>query len=499
VISKEIEARILRLFHAEGWKIGTIGTQLGLHHTTVRRVLSCAGVPGALQLTRPSMIDPYLALIQQTLGKYPELRASRLYEMVRSRGYPGGPDHFRHLVALRRPRAPAEAYLRLRTLPAEQGQIDWGAFGTLRIGRAERRLCAFVMVLSYSRAIFLRFFLDQRMPSFLCGHALAFAHFSGCPRILLYDNLKSAVLERDGEAIRFHPELLALATHYRFEARPVAPARGNEKGRVERAIQYIRHAFFAARPFRDLEDLNAQALAWCTGPAAERRCPEDPTRTVREVFAEEQPRLLPLPDAAHPTDERLAVHVGKQPYARFDGNDYSLPHTHVRRTLALLASLTTVRIFQGTQLLAEHPRSYDRGETVENPAHLAELTQHKRQARSHRATDRLTRAVPQTRPLLAALAERGTPLGSATSALLRLLDHYGAAELRAALDEVLEHGTPHPHAVRLVLERRRMQRGQLPPLAVQLPDDPRVRDLVVTPHALERYDPIPAKESDDDL
>ncbi len=497
MISREIEARILRLYHAERWKIGTIATQLAVHHSTVRRVLVHAGVPRALELTRPSMVDAHLPWIREVLERYPGLRASRLYEMARARGYPGGPDHFRHLIALHRPRPPAEAYLRLRTLPAEQGQADWGSFGRLRIGQAERRLSAFVVVLSYSRAIFLRFFLDQRMSSFLCGHALAFAHFQGCPRVLLYDNLRSAVLERDGEAIRFHPELLDLAAHYRFEARPCAPARGNEKGRVERAIQYIRHAFFAARDFRDLDDLNAQALDWCTGAAAERRCPEDPDRTVREVFAEEQPHLLPLPDAPHPTDERTHVRVGKQPYVRFDLNDYSVPHTRVRRTLTVVASLTTVRLFDGTECVATHPRSYDRGQTIEEPAHVEDLAQSKRESRRHRATDRLARAVPGTKRLLMQLAERGAPLGSATSALVRLLDSYGPAELGAAVDEVLERGTSDPHAVRVVLERRRTERGQLPPQAVELPDDPRVRNLVVTPHRLDRYDPTPEKDTED--
>jgi transposase len=152
-------------------------------------------------------------------------------------------------VACHRPRPAAEAYLRLRTLPGEQAQVDWGHFGHLQIGRARRPLMAFVMVLSHSRMVFLRFFLDARMDSFLRGHALAFAAFGGVPRVLLYDNLKSAVLERvdhpRGSAIRFNPTLLALAGHYRFEPRPVAPARGNEKGRVERAIRYIRDSFFA--------------------------------------------------------------------------------------------------------------------------------------------------------------------------------------------------------------------------------------------------------------
>jgi transposase len=153
---------------------------------------------------------------------------------------------------------------------------------------------AFVMVLSHSRQIVLRFFPDARMENFLRGHVGAFTAWNGVPRVLLYDNLKSAVLERRGDAIRFHPTLLGFAGHYRFEPRPVAVARGNEKGRVERAIGYVRGAFFAARSFTDLDDLNAQADDWCRGLAADRRCPGEPDRTVRQVFAEEASRLLPL-------------------------------------------------------------------------------------------------------------------------------------------------------------------------------------------------------------
>jgi hypothetical protein len=119
---------------------------------------------------------------------------------------------------------------------------------------------AFVMVLSHSRQIFLRFFPDARMENFLRGHVAAFTAWNGVPRVLLYDNLKSAVLERRGEAIRFHPTLLGFAGHYRYEPRPVAIGRGNEKGRVERAIRYVRDAFFAARSFTGLDDLNAQSL-----------------------------------------------------------------------------------------------------------------------------------------------------------------------------------------------------------------------------------------------
>ncbi|QXP84903.1 IS21 family transposase [Methylococcus sp. Mc7] len=343
-IAQELEAQILRYHHVEHWRIGTIATQLGVHRTTVQRVLAQAGLPARVAQPRASAVDPYVPFIRETLEKFPTLTASRLHAMVRERGYPGGADHFRHLIALHRPRPKAEAYLRLRTLPGEQAQVDWGHFGYLTLGRARRPLMAFVMVLSYSRCLFLRFFLDARMENFLRGHVAAFQAFNGVARVLLYDNLKSAVLERQGEAIRFHPTLLALAGHYRFEPRPVAVARGNEKGRVERAIRYVRDHFFAARTFADLADLNAQASAWCRGSAAERRWPEDRSRKVGEVFAEEQPRLIGLPDNPFPTEERTEVKAGKTPYIRFDLNDYSIPHTHVRRLLTVMADPERVRV-----------------------------------------------------------------------------------------------------------------------------------------------------------
>jgi transposase len=148
---------------------------------------------------------------------------------------------------------------------------------------------AFVMVLSYSRAVFLIFCADARMSSFLHGHQAAFDAFSGVTRAVLYDNLKSAVLERRRDIIRPHPTLQAFAGHHCFVPKPVGVARGNEKGRIERAIQYIRHAFFAARKFEDLADLNAQAEAWCKGPAMQRRCPEDRSVSVQHALDMERP------------------------------------------------------------------------------------------------------------------------------------------------------------------------------------------------------------------
>ena len=141
MIPKETEADILRLFHAEKWRVGTISSQLGVHHTTVQRVLRHAGVESKALAPRPSMADPFVPFIVEQLEKYSGLCSSRLFEMVKERGYPGGPDHFRRIVGQHRPRKSAEAFLRLKTLPGEQAQVDWAHFGTIEIDRARAVHC----------------------------------------------------------------------------------------------------------------------------------------------------------------------------------------------------------------------------------------------------------------------------------------------------------------------------------------------------------------------
>jgi hypothetical protein len=211
---------------------------------------------------------------------------------------------------------------------------------------------------------------------------------------------------------------------------------------------------------------------------------------VREAFAKEQPQLLALPDNPFETDERVAVSVGKTPYVRFDLNDYSVPHTHVRRSVTIVASLSQVRVLDGTEVIAEHPRSYDKGAQIEDPTHIEALLQAKRGARHHRAQDRLAHAAPSSRELLQQAAHRGTPLARITTELVQLLDDYGAGELEQAIAEALNNEVPHPNAVRQVLERRREQRDQSPPLALTLPDNDKARNIVVRPPSLARYDQL---------
>jgi hypothetical protein len=212
--------------------------------------------------------------------------------------------------------------------------------------------------------------------------------------------------------------------------------------------------------------------------------------TVSEAFAQEQPQLLALPDNPFETDERVEISVGKTPYIRFDLNDYSVPHTHVRRTLTVMASLIRVRVLDGSEVIAEHPRVYGKGEQVENPMHIEALVSTKRSARHHRGQDRLAHAAPSSRELLQQAAHRGTPLSSATAQLVQLLDDYGAAELEQAIVEALKNDVPHPNGVRQVLERRREQRDQLPPLTLTLPDNDKARNIVVRSPSLALYDQL---------
>ena len=222
---------------------------------------------------------------------------------------------------------------------------------------------------------------------------------------------------------------------------------------------------------------------------------------MRAVFADEQPLLLSLPGAPYPTEECVAVRIGKTPYARFDGNDYSVPHSCVGQTLTVRADPDRVRILDGATVCATHARSYDKHAQIEDAAHIAALRLAKAAARGSSGADRLTHAAPTSQAFLAAAAAAGEPLARVVTALEDLLDRYGAQALEAALTETLAQGVAHPHAVSRVLERARRQAHKPPPLA-PLPPHIQARDVTVRAPDLTAYDalerPAPQENRDDD-
>ena len=493
MIDPEMIVKIRQLYFAEHWKIGTIATQLGLHHDAVRAAIGSASFNRARRELVSQSTAPYLDFIRQTLKQYPRLRATRIFQMIRSRGYEGSVSQLRRVVAGLRPTV-AEAFLKLRTFPGEQGQADWAHFGNVQMGRARRRLSCFVITLSYSRALSLTFFFDQGLENLLRAHVEAFAEFQGAPRVILYDNMKQVVLRRRGEDVEFHPRILELAAHYHFAPKPCNPGRGNEKGRVERAIQFIRSSFFAARPFTTLEDFNRQAREWRDQVAHRRRWPEDDSRIVEEVLRDEQPRLLPLP--AHPfdTDVLAAAHTGKTIYVRFDLNDYSIPPAVIGHPLTLQVSASRIRILNGRTIVAEHRRSWDRHQVIEDPAHRQALLEDKRRALGASPSRRLRSVVPESETLLDEAFRRGESIGRSTTKLMELLDDYGAEALRSAICLALERETPRVSSVAWLLQqRRRSERLRTRP--VDLDRRPDLADLHVQPHHSGIYDEL--SEHDD--
>jgi len=495
MIPQETVALIRHLFYAEHWKIGTIASELGLHYDTVRRAVEADRF--SRRVARGTLVDPYADFVRETLASYPRLRATRIFQMLQVRGYTGSVNTLRRAVADLRP-SRREAFLRLRTFPGDQGQVDWAHFGKVKVGRAQRRLSCFVSTLSYSRALYLEFFFDQMLESFLRGHVRTFQDWGGVPRNMLSDNLRSVVLERRGDAVHFNPRLLELCAHYHFMVRPCQVGRGNEKGRVERAIQYVRGSFFAARPFTTLEDFNRQALRWRDEVAHRRPWPGDDSKTVEQAFEEEKPCLLPLPANPFNTDLVLAIRSGKTIYVRFDLNDYSIPPTYVGRPLTLLASDTTVRILDGQTEVARHRRSYDRHEFVTDPAHEIALLKGKRKARGSTPGGSLASAVPESEEFLNAAFQRGESAASQTAQLLRLLDDYGATELRAAIGEALMRNTPRASSVAFILNKRRRASRRRPATPVDLSRRPDLADVNIQPHNPETYDELSHNDDDDD-
>ena len=476
--------KIRRYFYAEHWKVGTIASELGVHPDTVRNAIEAERFKNTPPL-RASLVDPYTEFIRQTLDQHPRLRATRIYRMIRDRGYSGSIAQLRRAVSGLRPLG-REPFLKLLMFPGEQAQVDWAHFGHVMVGRAKRALSCFVMTLSYSRALYLEFFFDQTMENFLRGHVHAFQTWSGQPRTILYDNLKNAVLERRGSQVLFHPRLLELSGHYHFAPRPCQVRAGNQKGRVERAIRYVRDSFWAARPFVTLAECNRQALLWRDQVAHQRRWPGGDNRTVAEVFADEQPRLLPPALHPFPTDRIETVRSAKSIYIRFDLNDYSIPPEAVGRPLTLAASDTSVRILDGSVEIARHLRTYDRHQLVLDPVHQQAVLKSKRKAYYFKPGGRLAQAAPESKALLDLAFTQGESAAIQTAQLLRLLDEYGAPALRRAILEALQRNTPRASSVAFLLRRQ----PRSTPLALALSRYPQAQALDVRPHDLETYDEL---------
>jgi transposase len=250
-------------------------------------------------------LDPYKAIITARLETYPELSAVRLFEEVRAAGYPGGVAQLQLFVRQIRPRPPAEEVVRFETPPGHQAQVD---FATFRFPWGKRHV--FLLVLGYSRLLWLQFYPRQTMATVIEALEAAFAYLGGVPRELLFDQMRAVIVDDPrptGGRVLENPEFLRFATHWGFRIRACRPYRAQTKGKVERPVRYVRDNFVYGREFLGDGDLNAQALLWIDHTANPRV--HGTTHEVpRERFERDERAVLqPLP-AGHYTPVILPPH-----------------------------------------------------------------------------------------------------------------------------------------------------------------------------------------------
>jgi transposase len=478
------QAEILRLVFAEHWSLSKIARHLAVQRASGRKVVRRRSVALTRAAPRPrtTLLTPFAARIQALFVQDPERSAVTVLQALRAEGYRGGISALRALVRRLRPGPTREAFVPLTFGVAEVAQIDWGEFGDVfGIGRPVH---AFVLVLAYSRLLTVVFSFSQTLEAFLRCHEQAWTFVGGCTREAWYDNLATAVAERHGRLVRFHPRFLAYAGHHGF--RPVACAVGapQAKGRVEDALKYLRGSFWPGRTFRDLADLNAQAQAWRDGVANQRE--HRVTRKIPRLHvAEERPHLLPLHER-YDTDEVRSVVVRPSCRVPFDGNRYSVPWRLVGRTLTLRADAETVRCWYDTHPVARHPRCWRRGIEVVTPAHTAGLLATKPGAHTHWQVQAVEQLGPHARQYLGLIRASTRSLRAELDHLLLLTTVYGPRPVEAALGALLAQAIVGSHHVEQWLQFQAAPPVAPPPLTL---GDPR---LTVPPGRpdLHRYDAL---------
>jgi hypothetical protein len=294
------------------------------------------------------------------------------------------------------------------------------------------------------------------------------------------------VAQRHGSAVRFHPPLVEFSGAYRVSLRVCAVRRANEKGRVERAIRYVRDRFLDGRQLRSVEQGNRELRSFLNDIAHQRPHPTFRDRTVHACLEEERGRLLPLPKAPPSTDIVMPIPVDKTAFVAFDEDSYSAPTDYSETTLSLVADDTALRLLSGDTEVARHVRCWGKHQTIEAPELRAALLREKRRAREGKGHERLRAVAPGIDELFARWVDSGRNVGSLTARTLKLLDLYQPEVFAAAVKELLDRGTHDPGALEVLCERLRRKHEK--PVPVDIALGAHVLDRDVIPHPLENYD-----------
>ncbi len=367
------EAMMILELHRQGVSVSAIARRLGTDRKTVRKYIARGLEPPLYgpRPPKPCALDPFLPYLRERVAAWPELSGKRLWRELKERGYQGCYSRVTDALRdLRPPPAPAFER-RFETPPGQQAQVDFAHFQMTFAGEPglTRTVWLFSLVLGHSRLIWARFVLHQDLQAVLRCHIAAFAALGGVPREILYDRMKTVVLGEDEQRhVVYNRALLDLARHHGFHPRACKPYRAKAKGKVERPFRYIRQDFFLAGTFQDLDDLNAQLQRWLD-KVANARVHATTGRVVAEAFAEERPRLGPLPSLPFRSVLKLERRVSHEGFVSVGGNYYSVPDTTRRRAVEVRLLADEVRVFEADRLIATHPVLEGRHRYRVDPGH----------------------------------------------------------------------------------------------------------------------------------
>jgi transposase len=433
VINYETYCRLHHL-KAQQLKPTQIAHATGLHLQTVTRWLNEAQFKPRHSQRRSSKLDPYKARIQGWLETH-DYSAQQIFQRLQEEGFEGGYSIVKAYVRQVRPRH-RPAFLTLAFAPGETAQVDWGEYGSVAVGESRRKLSFFVMVLCYSRLMYVEFTLSQTMEQFLGCHQHAFEYFEAVPKKIMVDNLKSAVLKRlVGQVPVFNPRYLSFAQHHQFTIKPCGIGKGNEKGRVESGVGYVKKNFLNGLQISDFKVLGPAAKTWLETIANVRIHGETREQPILR-FAQEKPLLQPLPPQPYDIGTILAVRASNRFRVTFETNRYSVPAEYASTHLTLKVYPWQLCIYHDSQLIAQHQRRYDRHLDIEDPDHPKALLAQRKNAREQKVLARFFCLSPQAERYYQGLAKRFNPKNHVHK-IVALSEIYGVeAVARALLDAI---------------------------------------------------------------
>ena len=434
MIDYETFCKIRDYRQQQGLKAEQIARELGLDGRTVARWIDEPRYRPKQSTQRASKLDPYKAQILQWLESH-DYSAQQIFQRLQEDGFDGGYTIVKEYVRKVRPRRPP-AFLTLSFAPGECAQVDWGLYGSVAVGETRRKLSFFVMVLCYSRMSYVEFTLSQKMEQFLACHQHAFEFFGNrVPEKIMVDNLKSAVLRRlIGEDPVFNSHYLDFSNQYGFTIKPCGVRKGNEKGRVESGVGYVKKNLLNGLEISDFSHLNPAVRIWLDTIANVRIHGETHKRPV-DLFAEEQPRMQPGP--VHPYDigTVLSVRASSRFRVSYDANRYSVPAEYASTILTLKVYPDRLCIYHREKLVARHPRCYDRYQDKENPDHPKALLAQRRNAREQKLLGRFLTLSPKAEAYYQALKQRRLNPQHHLQKIVALSEIYGPEAVARAMED----------------------------------------------------------------